>query len=57
MPGGLVLGKALERVEDHDGTIRLREPGDFLERPSNDFVRSFFQDAQAVTPIGEEAGR
>jgi osmoprotectant transport system ATP-binding protein len=41
---------------DHGRLIQLGEPGDFLERPSNDFVRSFFQDAQAVTPIGEGAG-
>jgi osmoprotectant transport system ATP-binding protein len=41
---------------DHGQLIQFGEPGDFLERPSNDFVRSFFQDAQAVTPIGEGAG-
>jgi osmoprotectant transport system ATP-binding protein len=35
--------------------VQYGEPADFLERPADDFVRSFFQDAQAVTPIGEGA--
>jgi osmoprotectant transport system ATP-binding protein len=38
---------------DHGQLIQFGEPADFLERPNNDFVRSFFQDAGAVTPIGE----
>jgi osmoprotectant transport system ATP-binding protein len=38
---------------DHGRLIQVGEPADFLERPSNDFVRSFFQDAAAVTPISE----
>jgi osmoprotectant transport system ATP-binding protein len=33
--------------------IQYGEPADFLERPADDFVRSFFRDARAVTPIGE----
>ena len=40
---------------DRGRLIQLGEPADFLERPANEFVRSFFQDAQAVTPIGEGA--
>ncbi len=35
--------------------VQYGEPSDFLDRPADDFVRSFFQDAQAVTPIGEGA--
>ncbi len=35
--------------------VQYGEPADFLERPADDFVRSFFRDAQAVTPIGEGA--
>ncbi len=38
---------------DHGRLIQVGEPADFLERPANDFVRSFFQDAGAVTPIGQ----
>ena len=41
---------------DHGELIQLGEPSDFLERPANEFVRSFFRDARAVTPIGEGAG-
>jgi osmoprotectant transport system ATP-binding protein len=40
---------------DHGMLIQYGEPIDFLERPANDFVRSFFQDARAVTPIAEGA--
>jgi osmoprotectant transport system ATP-binding protein len=35
--------------------IQSGKPADFLDRPANDFVRSFFQDARAVTPIDGEA--
>lgn len=41
---------------DHGELIQFGEPAEFLERPANDFVRSFFQDASAVTPIVEEVG-
>jgi osmoprotectant transport system ATP-binding protein len=40
---------------DHGKLIQLGEPVEFLESPANEFVRSFFQDARAVTPIGEGA--
>jgi len=39
----------------HGRLIQYGEPADFLERPADDFVRSFFQDAQAVTTAGEGA--
>lgn len=39
----------------HGRLVQVGEPADFLERPADDFVRSFFRDAQAVTPIGEGA--
>jgi osmoprotectant transport system ATP-binding protein len=35
--------------------IQTGRPADFLDRPANEFVRSFFQDARAVTPIDGEA--
>jgi osmoprotectant transport system ATP-binding protein len=38
---------------DHGQLIQFGEPSEFLERPANDFVRLFFQDAAAVTPIIE----
>jgi osmoprotectant transport system ATP-binding protein len=41
---------------DHGQVVQYGEPVDFIDRPSNDFVRSFFQDAGAVTPIGSEVG-
>jgi osmoprotectant transport system ATP-binding protein len=41
---------------DHGELIQFGEPVDFLERPANEFVRLFFQDASAVTPIGERVG-
>ena len=39
----------------HGRLVQFGEPADFLERPADEFVRSFFQDARAVTPIGEGA--
>jgi osmoprotectant transport system ATP-binding protein len=39
----------------HGRLIQFGEPADFLDRPADEFVRSFFRDAQAVTPIGEGA--
>jgi osmoprotectant transport system ATP-binding protein len=39
----------------HGRLIQYGEPADFLDRPADEFVRSFFQDARAVTPIGEGA--
>jgi osmoprotectant transport system ATP-binding protein len=39
----------------HGRLVQYGEPADFLERPADDFVRSFFQDAQAVTPAREGA--
>jgi len=40
---------------DRGRLIQVGAPSDFLERPASDFVRSFFRDAEAVTPIGREA--
>ncbi len=40
---------------DHGRLIQLGKAADFLEKPSSEFVRSFFQDARAVTPIDEGA--
>jgi osmoprotectant transport system ATP-binding protein len=40
---------------DQGMLIQSGKPADFLDRPANDFVRSFFQDARAVTPIDGEA--
>jgi len=40
---------------DHGTLIQNGPPAEFLERPANDFVRSFFRDAEAVIPIGREA--
>ena len=40
---------------DHGMLIQYGRPADFLERPANEFVRSFFQDARAVTPIDQGA--
>ena len=40
---------------DQGRLIQYGEPSDFLERPANDFVRSFFQDAAAVIPF--DSGR
>jgi osmoprotectant transport system ATP-binding protein len=39
---------------DRGMLIQYGEPADFLDRPANEFVRSFFQDARAVTPIDRE---
>jgi osmoprotectant transport system ATP-binding protein len=35
--------------------IQYGDPAEFLDHPADDFVRSFFQDARAVAPIGEGA--
>ena len=40
---------------DQGRLIQVGEPADFLERPANDFVRSFFQEARAVMPIAGES--
>jgi osmoprotectant transport system ATP-binding protein len=40
---------------DRGMLVQSGKPADFLDRPANDFVRSFFQDARAVTPIDGEA--
>lgn len=39
---------------DRGRLVQYGPPADFLERPATDFVRSFFQDAAAVTPIDGE---
>ncbi len=36
--------------------IQVGTPADFLERPADPFVRSFFQDARAVTAIDSPGG-
>ncbi len=36
---------------DHGRLVQAGRPADFLERPANEFARSFFQDARAVTAI------
>ena len=35
--------------------VQVGPPSEFLENPANDFVRSFFRDAEAVEPIGRES--
>ena len=40
----------------HGRLVQYGPPADFLDRPANDFVRSFFRDAGAVTPIAEGVG-
>ena len=41
---------------DRGRLIQQGAPADFLDRPANDFVRSFFRDAEAVAPIGRGYG-
>jgi osmoprotectant transport system ATP-binding protein len=40
---------------DRGVVVQSGRPADLLDRPANDFARSFFQDARAVTPIHEES--
>ncbi len=39
----------------HGRLVQYGKPAEFLERPADDFVRSFFRDAEAVEPIAEGA--
>ena len=39
---------------DRGKLVQVGTPQDFLDRPANDFVRSFFADARAVDPIRAE---
>jgi len=39
---------------DRGVLVQVGRPADLLQRPANDFARSFFQDARAVTPIDGE---
>jgi osmoprotectant transport system ATP-binding protein len=41
-------------IMDHGTLIQEGPPGEFRERPANDFVRSFFLDAEAVRAAGEK---
>ncbi|WP_435006917.1 ATP-binding cassette domain-containing protein [Tundrisphaera lichenicola] len=40
---------------DRGQVVQVGCPSDFLDQPANDFVRSFFQDARAVTAIDGES--
>ena len=50
------MADRLALVAERSSLVQFGEPADFLDRPADDFVRSFFQDAGAVRPIVGERG-